>query len=85
MGAVGALLVSALSDCVLKLLPIQEHGRTDFLPTGVFFKRETLRLKILCPKLRNWDFVSWRGFPVARGLKFNSVRLLSKGPFRFQL
>lgn len=41
---------------------------------------ESLRLKILCPKLRSWDLDSWRDFftLMARGLKSESVRLLSK-------
>lgn len=41
---------------------------------------ESLRLKTLCPKLRSWDLVSWRDFftLMARGLKSDSVRLLSK-------
>lgn len=46
-----------MSDCSFQLLPSQEHGGEDLLPTDVFFKGET---------------ISWRDFLMARGLKSNS-------------
>lgn len=30
-----------MGDCLLQLLPRQEHGGKDLLPTDVFFKGET--------------------------------------------